>query len=194
MKLVIASNNKNKIREIKSIIGGFFTDIKTLSELGLDIEVAETGETFEENALLKAREIMRVTKMCALADDSGLCVNALNGAPGVYSARYAGEGHDDKLNNELLLKNLNGATDRSAYFISTIALVYPDGKELITEGRVQGRILIEPDGENGFGYDPLFYSDELKKSFGVASPEEKNGVSHRARALNALKEKLTASD
>lgn len=190
MKLVIASNNKNKIREIKSIVGDFFADIKALYELGLNIEVEETGETFQENALLKAREICRLTGMCALADDSGLCVNALNGAPGVYSARYAGNEHDDGKNNELLLKNLSGATDRSAYFISVVALVYPDGRELIAEGRVQGRILTEPEGDNGFGYDPLFYSDELKKSFGVASAEEKNGVSHRARALNALREKL----
>lgn len=191
MNLVIASNNTNKIREIKEIIGDFFTDIKSLKELGVEAEVEETGTTFLENALIKAREISRLTNSCALADDSGLCVNALNGAPGVYSARYAGDGHDDKANNELLLKNMSGFSDRSAYFISTIALVCPDGKEITAEGRVYGRILTAPDGDYGFGYDPLFFSEELNKSFGRALPEEKNAISHRARALNALKQKLS---
>lgn len=191
MKLVIASNNAHKIAEIKTIIGGFFEEIYSLKELSLEIDPEETGKTFEENALLKARAVTEATGMCALSDDSGLCVEALNGAPGVYSARYAGEGHDDAENNALLLRNLQGKTDRAAYFVSCVALTYPDGKEIIAEGRTYGSILTELKGNNGFGYDPLFYSDDLKKSFGEASAEEKNTVSHRGRALAALKEKLT---
>lgn len=192
MKLVIASNNAHKIAEIKTIIGGFFEEIYSLKELDLSIDPEETGTTFEENALLKARAVTEATGMCALSDDSGLCVKALNGAPGVYSARYAGVGHDDAENNALLLKNLRGQTDRTAYFVSCVVLTYPDGKEIIAEGRTYGSILTELKGNNGFGYDPLFYSDDLKKSFGEASAEEKNAVSHRGRALAALKEKLTA--
>ena len=191
MKLVIASNNAHKIAEIKTIIGGFFEEIYSLKELSLEIDPEETGKTFEENALLKARAVTEATGMCALSDDSGLCVEALNGAPGVYSARYAGVGHDDGENNALLLRNLQGKTDRAAYFVSCVALTYPDGKEIIAVGRTYGSILTELKGNNGFGYDPLFYSDDLKKSFGEASAEEKNTVSHRGRALAALKEKLT---
>ncbi len=192
MKLVIASNNAHKIAEIKTIIGGFFEEIYSLKELHLEIDPEETGTTFEENALLKARAVTERTGMCALSDDSGLCVEALNGAPGVYSARYAGEGHDDAENNALLLRNLQGKTDRAAYFVSCVALTYPDGKAIVAEGRTKGSILTALKGNNGFGYDPLFYSDDLKKSFGEATAEEKNAVSHRGRALAALKEKLTA--
>ena len=192
MKLVIASNNPNKVREIKTIIGDFFAEVYTLKDLGIDVDVEETGTTFMENALIKAKAISDMTNMCALADDSGLCVNALDGAPGVYSARYAGEEHDDKKNNALLLKNLEGKSDRSAYFVSTVVLYYPDGTHIDAEGRTEGTILFAPEGNNGFGYDPLFYSLDLKKSFASAAPEEKNAVSHRGRALNALKQKLTA--
>ena len=192
MKLVIASNNPNKVREIKTIIGDFFAEVYTLRDLGIDVDVEETGTTFMENALIKAKAISNLTHMCALADDSGLCVNALDGAPGVYSARYAGEEHDDKKNNALLLKNLEGKPDRSAYFVSTVVLYYPDGTHIDAEGRTEGRILFAPEGNNGFGYDPLFYSLDLKKSFASATPEEKNGVSHRGRALTLLKEKLTS--
>ena len=192
MKLVIASNNPNKVREIKTIIGDFFAEVYTLRDLGIDVDVEETGTTFMENALIKAKAISDLTHMCALADDSGLCVNALDGAPGVYSARYAGEEHDDKKNNALLLKNLEGKPDRSAYFVSTVVLYYPDGTHIDAEGRTEGRILFAPEGNNGFGYDPLFYSLDLKKSFASATPEEKNGVSHRGRALTLLKEKLTS--
>lgn len=190
MKLVIASNNRNKIREIKSIVGDFFGEIYSLKELSVDIDVEETGATFEENALLKARAVAGITGFCAVADDSGLCVDVLNGEPGVFSARYAGEGHDDAENNRLLLKNLLGAEDRRAHFISAVAFCMPDGKELTAEGRTDGFILDSPDGDGGFGYDPLFFSEDLGKSFGRASDSEKNSVSHRARALHALKEKL----
>lgn len=193
MKLVIASNNKGKIREIKSIVGNCFDEINSLKELGIDIEIEETGDTFVDNALIKAETVAKITNSCALADDSGLCVGALNGAPGVFSARYAGDGHDDDANNALLLKNLNGVTDRSAYFESAIVLVYPDGRTVVAQGKTHGRILNAPEGNNGFGYDPLFYSDDLGKSFGIAADEEKNQVSHRARALNELKQKLISA-
>jgi XTP/dITP diphosphohydrolase len=124
--------------------------------------------------------------MVALADDSGICVNALNGAPGVYSARYGGEHGNDKKNRDLLLKNMQGVTDRTAYFKSAVALVYPDGKELVAEGKTYGKILTEEVGNGGFGYDCIFENDDLNKSFGLATAEEKNSVSHRFRALNNL--------
>lgn len=190
MKLVIASNNPKKIAEIKTIVGDFFQEIVTLKDLGIDVDVEETGTTFEENALIKARTICELTGLPALADDSGLCVDYLDGAPGVYSARYAGEGHDDSENNALLLKNMEGVTDRSAHFCTVIALVYPDGKTLTAEGITDGTILTAPQGTNGFGYDPLFYSKDLKKSFASASPEEKNSVSHRGRALRKMESLL----
>ena len=190
MKLVLASNNKNKIREIKTILDGFFEEIVTLKDLGLDVDVEETGTTFEENALIKAREICRLTGLPAIADDSGLCVDALNGAPGVYSARYAGENHVDAENNALLLKNMQNVADRKAHFCTVIALVYPDGSYRVAEGKTYGEILEKQEGTSGFGYDPLFFSYDLNKSFGLATPEEKNAVSHRGRALRRMEEIL----
>ena len=130
MKLVIASNNGNKVREIKEILGGFFKEIYSLKELNVDIEVEETGKTFRENAYLKAKAVSDITKACVIADDSGLCVNALDGAPGLYSARYAGEEQNDAANKKLLLKNMADKTDRSAYFVTAIVLLYPDGNFL----------------------------------------------------------------
>ena len=184
MRLVVASGNKNKLREIAEI----FTDFEVVSqkEMGFDEDVEETGKTFAENALIKARAASKALGMVALADDSGICVDALGGAPGVYSARYCGHHGSDKENRDLLLKNLEGVENRSAYFQSAIALVYPDGRELLAEGRTNGVILTEEVGEGGFGYDCIFFSDDLQKSFGVASAEEKNAVSHRFRALQAL--------
>lgn len=194
MKLVIASNNGNKVREIKEILGGFFKEIYSLKELNLDIEVEETGKTFHENAYLKAKAVSDVTKTCVIADDSGLCVNALDGAPGLYSARYAGEEHSDAANKKLLLKNMEGKTDRSAYFVTAIVLLYPDGKEIYVEGRTEGSILYAEEGTSGFGYDPLFFSKDLQKSFGLATSDEKNSVSHRGRALRELERKLTETN
>ena len=147
-----------------------------------------------ENALLKARAAAKALGLPVLADDSGLCVNALGGAPGVYSARYCGWHADDASNRKLLLKNMVGVTDRTAYFQSSVVLVYPDGRELIAEGKTYGRILEAEDGEGGFGYDPLFFSDDLQKSFGRATAEEKNGVSHRSRALAALMKQLKGDE
>lgn len=187
-KLVVATGNAHKLREIAQIFTNY--EIVSQKQAGFDEEVEETGTTFVENALIKARAASKALGVIALADDSGLCVEALGGAPGVYSARYSGGHGDDKANRDLLLKNLAGEKNRRAYFESAIALVYPDGREIVAQGRTRGNILFEEIGENGFGYDCLFFSDDLQKSFGVASAEEKNGVSHRYRALCDLKSKL----
>lgn len=185
MKLVIASNNKHKIAEIKAILSGKFEEILSLSEAGIEVDPEENGETFCENALIKARACQVLAGCACLADDSGLMVDALSGEPGVHSARYAGEPCDDAKNNEKLLKNLEGVADRTAHFVSVVALV--DGvREVTAEGRTSGRILHEGRGTGGFGYDPLFYSDELQKTYAEATAEEKNGISHRAKALSNL--------
>jgi len=186
-RLVVASGNAHKLREIAQI----FTEFEVVSQkqMGFNEDVEETGETFAENALIKARAASKALNCIALADDSGLCVDALQGAPGVYSARYCGYHGSDKENRDLLLKNLQGVENRSAHFTSAIALVYPNGKELIAEGHTYGTILTQETGDGGFGYDCLFESDDLKKSFGLATAEEKNAVSHRYRALQALLKK-----
>ena len=193
MKLIIASNNKHKVYEIKQILGGRFEQILSLSEAGVIHETIEDGKTFMENALKKAREIAEITGCAALADDSGLCVNALDGAPGIYSARYAGEGSADlrdKANNALLLKNLQGKTDRSAHFCCAVALVYPDGREVKAEGYMMGKITLEPAGVSGFGYDPIFLPDGYDHTVAEMSDEEKNSISHRGNALNILLTKI----
>ena len=188
IRLVVASGNKNKLREIAEI----FTDFEVVSqkEMGFDEDVEETGAIFSENALIKARAACKALGCPALADDSGLCVDALNGAPGVFSARYCGYHGSDEENRKVLLQNMQGMEDRKAHFTSAIALVYPDGREILAEGHTYGSILQAEVGNGGFGYDPLFFSDDLQKSFGVATAEEKNAVSHRFRALQALREKL----
>ena len=206
--LVVATGNKHKLQEIQAI----FKDVRVVSarEAGYTGDPEETGATFEENAIIKARaeaEKMKVKDVVraaaealnlpALADDSGLCVAALGGAPGIYSARYAGGHGDDKKNRKKLLAELGDEKNRAAYFRSAAALCFPQsmgGKTVTETGDTHGRILTREEGENGFGYDCLFYSDDLCKSFGVASAEEKNAVSHRFRALTALKEKLKSED
>lgn len=185
MKIAIATNNRNKLKEIRAVLGGFFDEMLSLDDLGIDVEIEETGTTLTENALIKARTIRDMTGLASLADDSGLMCDALGGAPGVYSARYAGEEHDDAKNNALLLKNIAGK-DRTAHFCSVIALCLPDGREYTAEGRVDGVITEEARGNGGFGYDPLFFSPELGKTFAEASAEEKNSVSHRGRALRNM--------
>lgn len=185
-RLVVASGNAHKLREIAEIFTQF--EVVSQKQMGFDEDVEETGTTFAENALIKARAACKALGYMVLADDSGLCVDALNGEPGVFSARYCGHHGSDEENRKNLLKNMQGITDRKAYFTSAIALVYPDGRELLAEGSTYGAILEKEDGEGGFGYDPLFYSDDLQKSFGKATAEEKNAVSHRFRALqNMLK-------
>lgn len=194
MKLALATNNLHKIEEIRAILGDSFEELLSLKELGINVDIEETGATLADNALIKAREITRISGMPSLADDTGLMVDALDGAPGVYSARYAGETHDDMANRALLLKNLEAVKDRSAHFGTVIAVCYPDGSYLLSEGRVNGKIAYEERGDGGFGYDSLFISDELGKTFAEASAEEKNSVSHRSRALRAMLAKLQAEN
>lgn len=189
-QLIVATNNAHKVEEIRAILGGAFGDIQSLKELGLDIDVEEDGSSFEENAVKKAREVMRLTGCCALADDSGLCVDALQGAPGIYSARYAGEGADSQARNAYLLEKLQGVKERDAQFHSVVALARPFEGVITAEGIVEGKILTEPRGTQGFGYDPLFFVEGYEKTYAELSAEEKNADSHRARALKALREKL----
>jgi len=183
-KIVFASHNKGKIKEVKALLPEY--DIVSLSDIGFDSDIEETGSTFEENSYLKAKAVYDFCHLCALADDSGLCVDALDGAPGVFSARYAGEPSDDAANRIRLLEALSGVTDRTAKFVTVATLIDQDGKVTSARGETYGRILYEEVGKNGFGYDSLFFSDDLSKSFGEASAEEKDGVSHRARALKNL--------
>lgn len=190
-ELIIASNNKHKIVEIKQILGDFFDKIYSLADKGIEVEIEETGTTFVENAIIKAKYIAELTGIPALSDDSGLQVNALDGAPGVYSARYAGEPSDSAKNNAKLLENMKNIKDRKANFTSAIAICFPNGEIITAEGQTYGSILTNFEGNGGFGYDPLFFSNDLQKSFGIATAEEKNSVSHRARALMQMKEKLT---
>lgn len=189
-KLIIASNNKHKIEEIKTILKPYFDEILSLKEIGLDIDVEETGSTFFENALIKAKEVSKATNCAALADDSGLCVRALNDKPGVYSARFAGEPCNDLENNYKLLKLMNNIEDRYCKFVSDVVLYYPNGRIAGGQGECEGKLLRYFDGSGGFGYDPLFYCTELNKSFGTASVSEKNTVSHRYKALMALVKRL----
>mgnify|MGYP005747481939 FL=1 len=194
MKLAIATNNQHKLQEIRAILGDSFEELLSLKDLGIDVDVEETGSTLEENALIKARAILSLSGIATLADDTGLMVDALRGAPGVYSARYAGEEHDDAKNRALLLKNLDGVKDRSAHFATVIALCYPDGKTLTATGRVNGEILLSERGTEGFGYDSLFFSTELGKTFAEATQAEKNSVSHRGRALRAMLELVKSQE
>lgn len=188
-KLIIATGNAGKLKEFKQILSGKF-EVLGLKDIGLTPTAEESGTTFEQNAFIKANEIYQKTGKNVLADDSGLCVHALKGAPGVYSARYAGEGASVAQCNAKLLKNLSGVTDRRAYFECCLAFISSSGERFCVFGKTEGEILTEPRGNGGFGYDPLFYSYDLKKSFGEADEAQKNLVSHRARALIALAKKL----
>ena len=193
MKAVLASKNQHKLAEISKIVAQFGIELVLQSELGLDIDVDETGETFEENSMLKARAVMEASGMPAIADDSGLMVDALDGAPGVYSARYGGS-HDrtDEERYRYLLSNLENVPDekRGAKFVSVITLLYPDGRSIVARGECPGTILRAPRGENGFGYDPVFFVTSEGKSMAELSPERKNEISHRARALQVLAARL----
>ncbi len=195
MKLLIASNNAHKVREIEEILAGYFDEMVTMREAGLDIDVAEDGKTFQENAVKKATEILRKSGFdAALADDTGLCVDALGGAPGVYSARYAGEGHDTAANNALLMENMKDVPDeqRTCRFTCCVALARRGRPVLVAEGKAEGMLLRAPVGENGFGYDPYFFYPPRNKSFAELTSEEKNSVSHRRAALDALRRTLDA--
>ena len=187
MKLVLASKNQHKLLEMEHILRDLGLEVVLESQVGVDVDVEETGTTFLENAALKARAVMEASGMAAIADDSGLMVDALDGAPGVYSARY-GNLDSDQARTSYLLENLKDvpAGKRGAQFVSAIVCILPDGKEVHAQGTCQGEILFAPRGENGFGYDPVFYSPELKKTFYEATEEEKSTVSHRGRALRAF--------
>lgn len=189
MKLIIASSNKGKLKEFSALLSPLGYEVYSAKEAGIDIEVEETGKTFAENSALKARAIYDICKECVLADDSGLCVDALGGDPGVYSARYGGL-ESEKERTALLLENMKDVPEdkRTAHFVCTIHFIYADGREIAVEGRVDGKIAFEPAGENGFGYDPVFLYNGV--SFASVSQEEKNQVSHRANALKALLGKL----
>ena len=192
-RIIAASSNAHKIKEIQTIMSKFGMKVVSRKDAGIpDFEIEEDGETFEENSYKKAYEIMKTCGEITVADDSGLMVDYLGGAPGVYSARFAGEECDDSKNNEKLLKLLNGLSgeDRKAKFVSVITLVYPGGETLVARGECPGRIIEAPTGENGFGYDPIFVPDGYDKSFGQLSEEEKNEISHRAKALEVLERML----
>ena len=189
-KLVLASKNPKKLVEMNDILSQLGVEVCSESEAGVDVEVEETGTTFEENSLLKARAVMEASGMPAIADDSGLCVDALNGAPGVYSARYGGEGLDDVGRYRLLLENMRGQMPRTAKFVSVITCCFPNGDVITARGECPGTIAFAPMGEGGFGYDPVFFLPSLKKTFAQLSPEEKNAISHRGKALEAFRVKL----
>lgn len=191
-KFVLATHNPGKLAEMKAILSGLGVEVVSPAEAGVEVDVEETGTTFAENAMLKARAICAAAGLPAIADDSGLCVDALNGGPGVYSARYGGEGLDDAGRRRLLLQNLRGQTTRAAHFICAVACAFPNGDTLEAEGRCDGAIAFAPLGEGGFGYDPVFLIPEKGKTFGQISPEEKSKISHRGKALAAFAEKLKA--
>ena len=193
MKVVLASKNKHKLEEISKITEKFGFELILQSQLGVDIDVEETGSTFEENSFLKAEAVMKATGLPALADDSGIAVDALGGEPGIYSARY---GFDESLDDwgrlELLLKNTEHVPDdqRQAQFVCVITMVTPEGKTIQARGEIHGELLRAPRGEYGFGYDPIFYYPPLGMSTAEMDPEQKNQVSHRGNALKLLNEKL----
>ena len=192
--LVLATGNFGKVRELRAMLGDRF-DVRSMREMGAEMDVEETGETFEENALLKAEALMRATGCAALADDSGLIVDALGGRPGVHSARYCGVHGDDEANNQLLLKELaNVPEPRTARYAAAVALCRPGHEPLVTYGACEGEILREYRGEGGFGYDPLFFSDDLQMTLAEAAPEAKNAISHRARAVEKLLKLLEAEN
>lgn len=191
MKIVLASMNRKKIEELRTLLCEDIPGLEILSldEAGIEGDIEENGTTFRENALTKARAAAAVG-LIGVGDDSGLAVNALDGAPGIFSARYAGGHGDDRANNEKLLRELKGKADRSASFVCAMAAVFPDGREITVEGRVDGVILEEYRGKNGFGYDPLFYYPPFGKTTAEMEPEEKNSISHRGKAVRQLCQEL----
>ena len=190
MKICAATGNAGKLRELRRILEAQGHEVVSQKELGITIEPDETGTTFEENALIKAETICKASGLPTIADDSGLCVDALEGAPGVYSARYCGRHGDDEANNDLLLQKLEGVPmeQRTAYYVCAICCVFPDGEELTVRGECHGHIGFERDGNAGFGYDPLFLVEG--RSFGRYTAEEKDKISHRGRALRTLAAEL----
>ena len=189
-KFVLATHNPGKLKEMSDILARFGVEVVSPGDLGITVDVEETGTTFAENAMLKAKAICAAAKLPAIADDSGLCVDALNGGPGVYSARYGGAGLADQGRYMLLLNNMRGQTTRAAHFTCSIACAFPNGDTLTAEGRCDGTIAFAPMGEGGFGYDPVFFVPEKAKTFGQLTAEEKSTISHRGKALKSFAEKL----
>ena len=190
IRMVLASQNQKKLAELQEILSGLDAEVVLLSDLGVHVEVEETGETFADNALLKARAVMEATGLPAVADDSGLCVDAMQGGPGVYSARFGGGDLDDGGRCRLLLDCMKGQLDRKCRFVSAVCCAFPNGDVVTAEGACEGILAYASRGEGGFGYDPIFFVPALKKTFAQLTPEEKNAVSHRGHALQKLKEEL----
>ena len=191
-KIVFATGNKGKVKEIQMILADLGVEVTTMKEEGICVDVEENGSTYEENAMIKAREVAKYTDAIVMADDSGLEIDYLNKEPGIYSARYMGEDTSYRIKNGNLIDRLAGVPDdqRTARFVCAIAAVLPDGKEMTTRGVIEGRIGYEEKGTNGFGYDPIFYVPEFDKTTAELTEEEKNQVSHRGRALEIMKEEL----
>lgn len=189
-QLIIATNNQGKVREIKAILGNFYDEIKSLKDAGIVADVVEDGDSFHANARKKAVEISEMVEGDVLADDSGLCVEALDMAPGIYSARFSGEGANDEKNNAKLLSMVKDKENRRAWFVCALVLANGGKEKLYVEERAEGKIIDEPRGQNGFGYDPLFYVEEYGQTFAEIPPEVKNKISHRAKALAKLQEKV----
>lgn len=192
MKFVLATHNPGKLKEMSVILGTLGVEVISPADLGLTVDVEETGETFAENAMLKAKAVCALAGLPAIADDSGLCVDALNGGPGVYSARYGGEGLDDRGRYMLLLNSMRGVPTRSAHFETAVACAFPNGETLTAAGRCDGAIAFAPMGTGGFGYDPVFLVPERAKTFGQMTEEEKAALSHRGKALRAFAKELEA--
>ena len=190
MKFVIATNNKKKLKELSAILETLDIEAISLKEAGVETDVEETGTTFAENARLKAENAMKITGLPAVADDSGLEVAALNGEPGIYSARYGGDLPDDEARYMFLLSNMKGIEDRSARFVSSICCTFPEGDVISAEGYIEGEILEIPIGDEGFGYDPVFYVPSEGCTMAQLTAERKNEISHRANALSKFKEEL----
>ena len=192
-KIVFATTNEGKVKEIKEILAGFPIEVVSMKEMNITADIEENGVTFEENSLIKARKVSKLTGLPAMADDSGLEVDYLNGEPGIYTARYLGRDTDYNYKNNYIIEKLKNVKDeeRSAKFVCVISLVLPDGREFIKKGVMEGRIAYEIKGENGFGYDPVFYLPEYGMTSAELSGEEKNKISHRGKALGAMKELIS---
>lgn len=191
-KIIFATGNEGKMREIREILASLPVEVLSMKEAGIQADIIEDGKTFEENAVIKAKTIAQLSKEIVLADDSGLVIDYLNGEPGIYSARYMGEDTSYRIKNGNLIQRLEGVSDekRTARFVCAIAAAFPDGTVLTTEGTVEGRIGYEEKGENGFGYDPIFYLPEYGCTTAQLTEEKKNEISHRGKALRKMAEKL----
>ena len=192
MKIIFATGNQGKLREVRAIVADLGIEVESMKDAGIDVDIVEDGKTFAENALIKARTVCKACGEVTMSDDSGLEIDALGGEPGIYSARYMGEDTSYHIKNMNLVERLEGVPDekRTARFVCAIACVFPDGRELICRETFEGRLGYEEKGENGFGYDPIFYVPEKGCYSAELSPEEKNAISHRGKALRAMRAKL----